>query len=192
MLKLVPLAAFAVMLVATMLRGLSVRRQSGNNPWAFVTAKGVQRLAGTVFAGSVGVVAAAAWLVARAPAAANGSLWAAALLSVVGVTIVVIAQLQMGAAWRVGLRDGDTPLFVTSGLFRFSRNPIFVGMFLLALGTALAAGHWWGWIALLLFAISVRVQVSLEERHLLAGFGEAYAEFCCKVPRWIGFSGKQA
>jgi protein-S-isoprenylcysteine O-methyltransferase Ste14 len=190
MLKFVPLAAFSVMLVATVLRGLSVRRQSGHNPWAFVTAKGMQRLAGTAFTASVAVVAMAAWQVARASAADTGWLWAAAVLSVAGVTMVIVAQLQMGGAWRVGLRAGDTPLFVTSGLFRYSRNPIFVGMFLLALGTAFAAGRWWGWFAVILFAISVRVQVMLEERHLLAGFGDDYAEFRRTVPRWIGWGGK--
>jgi protein-S-isoprenylcysteine O-methyltransferase Ste14 len=187
MLKFAPLAAFTVMLVATVMRGLSVRRESGVNPWAFLAAKGTQRLAGTVFAGSVAMVAAAAWLVAQVPPVELRWLWTGTILSAVGVLIVIIAQLQMGNAWRVGLREGDTPLFVTSGLFRYSRNPIFAGMFLIALGTALAAGRWWGWLAVILFAASVRVQVSLEEKHLLAGFGDAYADFCRRVPRWIGF-----
>jgi protein-S-isoprenylcysteine O-methyltransferase Ste14 len=190
MLKFVPLAAYVAMLIATIFRGISVRRQTGNSPWVFVTAKGTQRLAGTVFAGSVAILAAAAWQVAASPPQRFAFLLAAALLSVVGVLIVVMAQIQMGAAWRVGLRSGDTPLFVTTGLFRYSRNPIFVGMFLLSFGIALAADRWWGWLTLILFAISVRIQVSLEERHLGAGFGEAYALFCRKVPRWVGWGWK--
>ncbi len=188
MINLVPIAAFAAMIAATLLRGLSVWRGTGVNPWAFAEARGKQRLAGLVFTISIAVTGLAAGLVARGEG--NASLATiGAILAVIGVALVIIAQVQMGPAWRVGLREGDAPLFVSHGLYRYSRNPIFLGMILLALGTALAAGRWWGWVALFAFALACYVQVMIEEDHLAANFGEAYAAFRRTVPRWIGLGG---
>ena len=78
-----------------------------------------------------------------------------ATLVVIGSVTVVIAQVQMGRAWRVGVREGDAPVFVRHGLFRFSRNPIFAGMMLVGLGVAVSAEVWWCWGGLILFVASV-------------------------------------
>ena len=102
--------------------------------------------------------------------------------------IVIVAQVQMGRAWCVGVREGDAPLFVSHGLFRFSRNPIFVGMMLVGLATAMVSATWWSWVALALFVVSCTVQVRIEEAHLEASFGEAYRAFRRQVPRWLGWA----
>jgi protein-S-isoprenylcysteine O-methyltransferase Ste14 len=94
----------------------------------------------------------------------------------------------MGRAWRVGVREGDAPLFVSHGLFRFSRNPIFLGMILVSLSAAIASATWWGWVALMLFIASCIVQVRIEESHLEASFGDAYRAFRRQVPRWLGLA----
>ncbi|MGB3845568.1 MAG: isoprenylcysteine carboxylmethyltransferase family protein, partial [Sphingopyxis sp.] len=97
----------------------------------------------------------------------------------------LVAQRQMGDAWRIGVRAGDAPLFVTRGLFAFSRNPIFAGMIAMAIGAALAVATAWGWAAAIVFALACHVQVRLEEAHLAARFGTAYADFRRAVPRWL-------
>jgi len=89
---------------------------------------------------------------------------------------------------RVGVREGDAPLFVRHGLFRFSRNPIFAGMIFIGLSIAVSANIWWAWVALLTFALACHAQVRIEERHLSKSFGAAYEQFCDEVPRWIGIS----
>lgn len=182
----VPLVAMLAIVVATLMRGIAIRRASGDRPWAFASAKGVQRIAGSCFALSV-----AAPLVAAALAPVNGTTnWtaSAALVALIGATIVIVAQVQMGRAWRVGVRAGDAPLFVSHGLFRFSRNPIFVGMMLVGLSAAMVFGAWWSWVALVLFVASCVVQVRIEEAHLEASFGEAYRAFRRQVPRWLGWA----
>lgn len=182
----VPLLLFALVVAATLLRGRSVRARSGINAFAFVEARGVQRAAGLAFALSIAVLVGATLLIATGSLGpAPLPLVAGSAIMAVGALVVVVAQRQMGNAWRVGVRDGDAPLFVTAGLFRFSRNPIFVGMIAMAFGAALAAATWWGWAVALVFAFACHVQVRIEEAHLARQFGAAYAEFCRTVPRWL-------
>lgn len=182
----IPFVAMLAIIVATLVRGMAIRRATGDRPWAFASAKGVQRIAGSSFALSVTVLLVAA---ALSPTKTASNLSAsAALVALIGAAIVIVAQLQMGRAWRVGVRAGDAPLFVSHGLFRFSRNPIFVGMMLVGLAAAMVSGTWWSWAALALFVASCAVQVRIEEVHLEASFGEAYHAFRREVPRWLGLA----
>ena len=180
----IPLLAMLSIITATLVRGIAIRRKTGDRPWAFASAKGVQRIAGSSFAFSVAALIAAA---ALAPASDTGWTIPAAIIATVGAAIVVVAQVQMGRAWRVGVREGDAPLFISHGLFRYSRNPIFVGMMLVGLSAALVSGTWWSWSALAVFIASCAVQVQIEEAHLEASFGQSYREFRSSVPRWVGF-----
>lgn len=62
-------------------------------------------------------------------------------------------------------------------------------MILMGLGIAVATGWWWTWAAAFLFAVACRVQVAIEERHLMDSFGASYQAFRETVPRWIGVRG---
>jgi hypothetical protein len=74
---------------------------------------------------------------------------------------------------------------VTEGLFRHTRNPMYVGKFLMVLGAGIASNHW---IALITFtgAYSLMYQaVTLAEEEYLRGkFGAAFDDYCRRVPRW--------
>ena len=176
-------------IAATLWRGVAIRRATGDRPWAFASAKGVQRVAGSSFALCVAALLVAA---ALAPAGVTTS-WTVLedIVALTGAAIVIIAQKQMGWAWRVGVREGDAPLFVLHGLFRFSRNPIFVGMMLVGLSAAMVSGTWWGGVALALFIASCAVQVRIEEAHLEANFGQVYRDFRSTIPRWLGMRGQR-
>lgn len=180
----IPLLAMLSIVAATLVRGIAIRRKTGDRPWAFASAKGVQRIAGSSFAFSVAALIAAAVL---APVSDTGWTITAAIIAIVGAAIVMVAQAQMGRAWRVGVREGDAPLFISHGLFRYSRNPIFVGMMLVGLSAAMVSGTWWSWSGVAVFIASCAVQVRIEEAHLEASFGQSYREFRSSVPRWVGF-----
>lgn len=186
-LHLVPLAALVTMFIASVLRGAAVARSSGDRAFAFTEARGRQRVAGLAFAVSIAVIG-----VAAARAALGWQLASAALVglgatvAMIGTGIVIVAQIQMGRAWRVGVRPGDAPLFVRHGLFRYSRNPIFVGMILTGFGVCLSSGIWWSWAALIGFIFACEAQVRIEEAHLAGNFGKDYQDFRRKVPRWFG------
>ena len=186
MLEAIPFIALVAIIGASLVRGEAIRKQSGDRAWAFAESRGKQRVAGLAFALSILVSAGAGLqtLLSGAP----GYPIAGALLATAGAAFVIVAQIQMGRAWRVGVRPGDAPLFIRHGLFRFSRNPIFVGMALIGLGVALSAWTWWSWAALVVFVVACSVQVSIEESHLEASFGEVYRRYRKQVPRWLGLS----
>lgn len=58
----IPLLAMLSIVAATLVRGIAIRRKTGDRPWAFASAKGVQRIAGSSFAFSVAALIAAAVL----------------------------------------------------------------------------------------------------------------------------------
>ncbi|WP_347376828.1 isoprenylcysteine carboxylmethyltransferase family protein [Ensifer sp. Root1252] len=80
--------------------------------------------------------------------------------------------------------EQDAPL-VTSGLYAFSRNPIYVGMVTALTGTVLAVPNVAS-VALTLSAwISISYQIRMEETYLSRAFGEADGAYCKRVRRWI-------
>lgn len=184
MLNFIPFVTFVVVFAATIARGLVLHRRTGDNVWAFAGASGLQRATSVVFALSIGLLALAS--VRTTGRSASVFTAVAALVAIGGGIIIVIAQHQMGRAWRIGIRSGDAPLFVNNGLFRFSRNPVFFGMILLGLGMAIAASDWWSWLAWLVFIAACAIQVRLEEQHLARMFGQSYQDYQAQVPRWIG------
>lgn len=109
-----------------------------------------------------------------------------------GAMVAFAAQMSMGASWRVGVVDGETGDLVTGGLYRFSRNPTFVGQFALLTGVAFAAPAIPTILAPLLFLWSAATQVSSEEVALREALGQDYDRYAASVPRWIGIARKPA
>ena len=98
---------------------------------------------------------------------------------------VVLAQAQMGASWRIGIDAASSPPLVTSGIFRLSRNPIFLGMRASLLGLFLVLPNAVTLSILLSGEILIQVQVRLEERHLSAAHGSGYDGYRAGVGRWL-------
>jgi len=74
----------------------------------------------------------------------------------------------------------------TSGPFRISRNPIYLGDWLIFLGVALLMGSWWPLVfAPLIWALLRYGVIRHEEAHLEGKFGDAYREYKSRVRRWI-------
>ena len=109
-----------------------------------------------------------------------------------GALIAMVAQISMGASWRVGVKDGATGDLVSGGVFRFSRNPTFVGQALLLAGVALAIPAVPTILAPVLFLWSASTQVRSEEAALRAAIGPEYKTYMATVPRWVGLQRKGA
>ena len=75
---------------------------------------------------------------------------------------------------------------VTDGPYRFTRNPMYVGLTLLYIGgTALMNSAWpLAFLPVVLFVMNA-VVIPGEERHLAERFGEAYLDYCRRVRRWV-------
>lgn len=113
-------------------------------------------------------------------AALLGLLVAAAGQVVRGTTIGLEYIVRGGRNHRVYADD-----LVTQGLFRHTRNPMYVGKFLMVLGAGIASNRWPALVAIT-FAYSFMYQaITLaEEAYLRDKFGAAFDRYCTEVPRW--------
>lgn len=98
---------------------------------------------------------------------------------------VVLAQWQMGNSWRIGIDAAHRTELVASGLFRWSRNPIFLGMIAQLLGLFLLQPDAITLLTLICGFVLISVQIRLEEAHLAGLHGDSYRAFAEKVRRWI-------
>lgn len=105
-----------------------------------------------------------------------------------GAMLAFAAQMSMGTSWRVGVVSGATGDLVSGGLYRFSRNPTFVGQAALLVGVAIAVPSVPTLLAPLLFLWSASNQIRSEEVALRQSLGKEYDRYAASVPRWIGLS----
>lgn len=116
---------------------------------------------------------------------------AGAALAIAGIVATFLAQLAMGASWRVGVDPEERTALVTDGPFALVRNPIFSAMLPATLGLVLLVPSW---IALLAFAgllAAIELQVrAVEEPYLLRTHGTAYADYAMRVGRFAPAVGR--
>lgn len=132
--------------------------------------------------------AAAMWFVASPEAASPGR-------TAMAVGVFLLAGCFGFPAFRAFRRSGTTidPVrierassLVTGGIYRVSRNPMYVALALLLAAWAIWLGGAWVWLgppALVLWLD--RLQIRPEERVMAARFGREYEEYTRKVRRWI-------
>jgi protein-S-isoprenylcysteine O-methyltransferase Ste14 len=106
-------------------------------------------------------------------------------LMVGGTALMAAAQLDLGASWRIGIEEDARPGLVVGGLYRFSRNPIFLAMFVSLLGFTLLLPTWISAAALLGTVAGVHNQVRDEEDYLLRAYGAAYGAYAAAVGRFV-------
>jgi protein-S-isoprenylcysteine O-methyltransferase Ste14 len=80
----------------------------------------------------------------------------------------------------------NSTALVTSGIFRFTRNPMYVGLTLVLLGWAAFLCSAWALVGPVIFVLYIsRFQIAPEERVLSAKFGGTYTEYKAQVRRWL-------
>ncbi|MFC3052815.1 methyltransferase family protein [Kordiimonas pumila] len=108
------------------------------------------------------------------------------LVMALGLLIAIVANRQFKRA-RTTILPGDKPTkLVTTGMFRRSRNPMYIAM------TVVLAGYW-SWVGgyspfgvLVLFLLVMRYRfIAMEEKHLLHTFGADYQAYCMRTRRWL-------
>ena len=106
-------------------------------------------------------------------------------LTILSLLIIIIAQNTMSNSWRIGIDEkAKTPL-ITTGIFIYSRNPIFLGVQICLLGLFLITPNLLMLILLILGISCIHIQVKFEEDHLRKVHLSKYEEYKKKVSRWI-------
>jgi protein-S-isoprenylcysteine O-methyltransferase Ste14 len=110
--------------------------------------------------------------------------WLAMSLWVAGFTVLFLGRFELGDSFRIGSPKERTAL-KAGGLFRVSRNPMYLGVFATVLAPACYTLNPAVLIAAV-FIIAVHHRIVLaEEEYLQRAFGGAYADYCRRVRRYI-------
>lgn len=107
------------------------------------------------------------------------------LVGIVGVILCLASITFFGSVTKVLCLDAGE--LTVSGPYRWSRNPQYVGWFLFVLGFCLTDWSLWCLAAVIVVAIYIHLLVFVEEEHLRRVFGERYAEYCRRIPRYFGW-----
>lgn len=107
-------------------------------------------------------------------------------IGMLGDVVFLLSVLCMRDSWRAGIPDKDKTELVTNGIYRFSRNPAFLGFDLMYIGVLLMYGNLLT-LGFSAFAIiMLHLQILQEERYLAGTFGALYQEYCRHVFRYLG------
>jgi protein-S-isoprenylcysteine O-methyltransferase Ste14 len=111
--------------------------------------------------------------------------WVGVLLCLSGLLLLFSSLVSFGRSFRVGLDIDHSDKLVTSGVFAFSRNPIYVAFGLVLLGQFLVFPNW---ILLVYLGAGIWLfhrQVLREEEHMKRIYGKEYSEYCNRVRRYL-------
>jgi protein-S-isoprenylcysteine O-methyltransferase Ste14 len=115
------------------------------------------------------------------------------VLACSGIALTVLAELQMGDSWRVGVDPAETTSLVQHGLFGAIRNPIYSGMLLYALGLFLLVPSLGSAAAGIVLASGIELQVrGVEEPYLARRHGESYRIYARAAGRFVPWIGRLA
>lgn len=105
---------------------------------------------------------------------------------IIGDAVFLVATATMKDSWRAGIPDTDKTELVTNGIYRFSRNPAFLGFDLMYLGLFLLFLNPLTAVFTVFSIVMLHLQILSEEKYLLKVFGQDYIEYKDRVFRYIG------
>ncbi|MDB5283212.1 MAG: putative transrane protein of unknown function [Bacteroidota bacterium] len=113
-------------------------------------------------------------------------------LEATGIIILILAlvwtyaaQVNMRKSWRIGIDEQQKTELVTTGIFSFSRNPIYVGMMAAVTGLFLVTPNGFTLLLMAMGYVLIQIQVRLEEEFLLKMHGQSYSDYRRGVRRFI-------
>ena len=191
-----PVYLFAYFFAAFFWRSFIVWKKTGVNPVVFKGSDTAHDFIGRVFKLLFVMIVTAVIVYSFAPglyryAVPIGwvehalSRWLGVTLMLVSLGWTVLAQVQMGESWRIGIDEEHKTALVQSGVFGLSRNPIFLGIMLTLLGFFLVIPNALTLVAFAMGVALIQIQVRLEEEFLAKTHGAEYADYRTRVRRWL-------
>lgn len=107
-------------------------------------------------------------------------------IGMLGDGIFLLSTLCMRDSWRAGIPDKDKTELVTSGIYKFSRNPAFLGFDFMYIGMLLMYANLLTLGFSVFAVIMLHLQILQEERYLESTFGAQYTEYKKHVFRYLG------
>ncbi|HET6238769.1 MAG TPA: isoprenylcysteine carboxylmethyltransferase family protein [Acetobacteraceae bacterium] len=125
------------------------------------------------------------WLAMRVYPQTVWSFWSGAALVALGLGFAVWARVHLAGNWSGTVTLKQDHSLTRTGPYRLARHPIYTGILLAILGSAIAEAEWRGFVALALVALAFLRKIAIEERFLTAQFGDAYARYRAEVPTLV-------
>ncbi len=109
-----------------------------------------------------------------------------AVVILAGVAIALSAELRFFRAGTATLPIQPTTVLVVDGIYRHTRNPMYLGLSLVLAGLGPAWDNFWCWAALPFAVYAVtKLAIEREEAYLARTFGEDYLAYKARVRRWF-------
>lgn len=118
---------------------------------------------------------------------AEGWQMLAMALTALGLGFAVLARLWLGRNWSSAVTVKADHELIRSGPYALVRHPIYTGVLLALIGTALFVGQWRALVGALLMTAAIVRKLSVEERFMADAFGEAYRRYRAEVPMLVPF-----
>jgi len=191
-----PVFLFAYVIAAFVWRSYIVWKRTGINPIVFKSSDNAHDFIGRISKLLLALFAAVVIIYSFVPSAYQyltpipwlDHAWIkpiAVVLMIASLVWTVMAQMQMGESWRIGIDSERKTRLIETGVFRISRNPIYVGIVVTQLGLFLAIPNAVTLLTLVLGVVLMNIQVRLEEEYLATMHGDEYAGYTKRVRRWI-------
>ena len=119
--------------------------------------------------------------------AATWSFVVAAALTAAGLLFAVWARRYLGPNWSATLAIKEGHELITTGPYAIVRHPIYAGLVLAIVGSAMAIGEWRALLGAVIAVLAFVRKFRLEERWMHEQFGEAYRTYRQRVPALIPF-----
>ena len=103
-----------------------------------------------------------------------------------GDSIFLLSVLCMKDSWRAGIPDKGKTELVTTGIYRYSRNPAFLGFDFMYIGVLLMYFNLLTAAFSLFAIITLHLQILQEEQYLIGTFGITYQKYMDRVHRYLG------
>ena len=107
-------------------------------------------------------------------------------IGMLGDMIFLVSVLCMKDSWRAGIPDKDRTKLVTTGIYRYSRNPAFLGFDFMYVGLLLMHFNLSMLVVSAFAIIMLHLQILQEERYLTEIYGDSYREYRKHVFRYLG------
>ena len=127
------------------------------------------------------------WLSTRIAPDGPASVGTGFLFTLLGAVFAVWARLVLGGNWSGRVTIKQEHEVIQRGPYAVVRHPIYSGLLLAGLGTALVFGSVAGFLGVTLAFVGWWTKARLEERYLRATFGKAYADYCGRVKALVPF-----
>jgi len=114
--------------------------------------------------------------------------WAAALITALGLLFTVWARIHLGRNWSGTVTIKREHELIASGPYALVRHPIYTGLIVAIIGSAMAQGEWRGVLAVFIAWAALWRKLRLEERWMVERFGEQYTTYRRRVPALVPFS----